>query len=104
MRLMSNVRQHGEGKVDLLSLRTAVFVASWCVGVVLAVRVLRSQDPLILKVALVLLCAVPVIGPLVVYWVSNFPSRLHPDSQARYRNAVNVYGRWRTEDDEEPKK
>jgi hypothetical protein len=40
------------------------------------------------------------MGPLIVYWISNFPSRLHPDVQARNPKQINSYGRWRTEDDE----
>ena len=52
------------------------------------------------KVVLTGVLLVPVIGPIFVYWISNFPSRLHPDVQARYPKQVNSYGRWRTEDDE----
>jgi hypothetical protein len=66
------------------------------------VRVWKSADPIFLKVVLTFLAAFPVVGPLVVYWISNFPSRLHPDVQAKYPKTVNVYGRWRTEADEKP--
>jgi len=90
--------------MDVFSFRTAVVLASWVVGAFLAVRVWRSGDPGLFKAVLILLCVVPVLGPLVVYWVSNFPSRLHPESQARFRNVVNTYERWRTEDDEQTKK
>jgi hypothetical protein len=89
--------------MDPLTLRTVVVLVSWVVGAFLAVRVLKSRDPVFFKAVLVALCVIPVVGPLVVYWVSNFPSRLHPDSQARFKEAVNTYGRWRTEEDKKTK-
>jgi len=83
---------------DIVSIKALVVLASWSVGGWLALRVWKSKDPVILKVVLTLIAALPILGPLVVYWISNFPSRLHPDVRAKYREAVNVYGRWRTVD------
>jgi hypothetical protein len=88
--------------MDLHPFKLIVVLASWAVGAWLAVRVWKSADPVALKTVLTLLALVPIIGPLVVYWISNFPSRLHPDSQAKYRETVNVYGPWKTEDDNVP--
>jgi hypothetical protein len=86
--------------MELLSLKTVVVLVSWLVGAWLVVRVWKTADPPFFKIILTLLAAVPVIGPVAVYWISNFPSRLHPDVQAKYPKTVNVYGRWRTEEDE----
>jgi hypothetical protein len=86
--------------VEHLTLKAFVVLCSWLVAAWLGLRVWKSKDPLFFKVVLTGLLLVPVIGPIVVYWISNFPSRLHPDVQARYPKQVNSYGRWRTEDDE----
>jgi hypothetical protein len=86
--------------MELLSLKTLVVLISWLVGAWLVVRVWKTADPPFLKIILTLLAAVPVVGPVAVYWISNFPSRLHPDVQAKYPKTVNIYGRWRTEEDE----
>jgi hypothetical protein len=86
--------------MDFLSLKTLLVLTSWLVGAWLVVRVWKSADPVFFKIILTLLAAVPAIGPLAVYWISNFPSRLHPDVQAKYPKTVNFYGRWRTEEDE----
>jgi hypothetical protein len=86
--------------VELFSFRTCVVLLSWTVAACLAVRLWRSRDPLLFKLVLTLVLVVPVIGHLVVYWIANFPSRLHPQSQARHPKRVNTYGPWRTEDDE----
>ena len=90
--------------MELLSIRAMIVLASWIVSAFLAVRVWRSRDPLWFKLALVLVLLIPVIGPAIGYWISNFPSRLHPQSQARYPKRVNSYGPWRTEDDERPRR
>jgi hypothetical protein len=86
--------------MDLLPLKALVLLITWAVGAWLVAKVWKSNDPVVLKVVLTLLAVVPILGPLVAYWISNFPSRLHPDVQAKYKETVNVYGRWRTEDDE----
>jgi hypothetical protein len=88
--------------MDLVPLKTLVVLTSWALGAWLVAKVWKNNDPAFLKILLTVLAVVPVVGPLVVYWVSNFPSRLHPDVQAKYKETVNVYGRWRTEDDEKP--
>lgn len=90
--------------MELFSLRAVVVLASWVVSAFLAVRLWKSRDPLLFKLGLTLLLVVPVFGPLMVYWIANFPSRLHPQSQARFPRQVNVYGPWRTEDDEPPRR
>jgi hypothetical protein len=86
--------------MDLLSVKPLLFAASWVIAGWLLIRVWKSTDPLFLKIALTVVAAIPILGPLVVYWTSNFPNRLHPDAQAKHPKAVNAYGRWRTEEDE----
>ena len=87
--------------MDFLSLKTIVVLTSWLVGAWLVVRVWKSADPVFFKVILTLIAAVPAIGPIAVYWISNFPSRLHPDVQAKHPKTVNSYGLWKTEEDEQ---
>jgi hypothetical protein len=86
--------------VEHFSLKVAVVLGSTLVAVWLGIQVWKSRDPVILKVILTGILFVPLMGPLIVYWISNFPSRLHPDVQARNPKQINSYGRWRTEDDE----
>ncbi|WP_200232373.1 hypothetical protein [Rubrivivax gelatinosus] len=60
-------------------------------------KVWSSKDPAFFKIVLTALLFLPVVGPIVVFWICNFPDRLHPDVQARYPKQVNHYGRWKTE-------
>jgi hypothetical protein len=78
----------------------AVIALSWVAGAWLVARVWKTDDPKLLKLLLTVVAAVPVIGPLVVYWQANFPSRLHPQSRATFPKQINSCGRWKTEADE----
>jgi hypothetical protein len=86
--------------MDLPAVKILIVLASWVVGAWLTVRVWKSHDPAFFKILLTILSFVPVIGPVVVCWISNFPSRLHPDVQARHPKTINAYGRWRAQDEQ----
>jgi len=88
--------------MDFFTLRTSLFLVSWVVGAWFSVRVWKSQDPVPCKVVLTVLCLIPVLGPLVVYWISHWPNRLHSDVQARHPKRVNTYGHWRSIDEQLP--
>jgi len=77
-----------------LTLRSAVIALSLLVSAVLAVRVWRSRDPVLLKATLTLILLVPVIGPVVVYWISNFPDPAHPSLRDQNRYSADMHGRW----------
>ena len=56
-----------------------------------AVLVWRRDDHVLFKCAATLITFIPVLGPLFGLWVTSFPDKMHPDMQAKYKNAVNVY-------------
>ncbi len=74
--------------------RTGVVALSWAIAVVLIVRVWRSPDPVLLKLTLTLICFVPILGPLIVYWISNFTDPIHPSLRDQQRYRSDVYDRW----------
>jgi hypothetical protein len=77
-----------DGRVWLVALSTLG-------AVLLSVRVWRSSDPTPFKVVLTLLALIPVLGPVTVYWISNFPSPLHPALRDYHAKQPDVYDRWR---------
>ena len=58
-------------------------------------RVWKSNDYLIFKISYSALAIVPFIGPFIVLWSANFPSRQHPAFQDRERYRTDVFDRWR---------
>ena len=77
-----------------LSPRQVVFGLSWLLGLCLLPWVWRSRDPRGMKIALSLLAFVPVMGPLVVVWVSIFPPPHAPEHRDESRYHADVYDRW----------
>ena len=65
------------------------------VAVYLIWRVWKSNDYLIFKISYTVLAIVPFIGPLIVLWSANIPSRQHPAFQDRERYRTDVVDRWR---------
>tara|TARA_R110001599_G_scaffold188304_1_gene382731 strand:+ start:81 stop:479 length:399 start_codon:yes stop_codon:yes gene_type:complete len=53
-----------------------VIALSTAVAGVLMRRLFRSQEVLLLKIALALILLVPILGPLFYLWLGNWPSRL----------------------------
>lgn len=54
----------------------------------------RSADHIILKVATTVVALIPFIGPLVAYWVSDFPEPHHPRHRDVRPKSADVYHRW----------
>ena len=75
----------------------AVIVLSEAVALWLVVRVWRSHDPLVLKVALSLLAAVPVLGPIAVGWIASFPPPLPHELRDHVPRQADVFSRFRPE-------
>ena len=58
-------------------------------------RLWRSADHIVFKVALSLIALIPVLGPIVAIWISNFPESAPKVLQDRWRGRTDVYDRWR---------
>jgi hypothetical protein len=65
-------------------------VALWLIW-----KLWRSDDHLFFKVSLSLLAFLPVLGPLLVIWIGNFPDSNPHVLQDRLRFRADVYDRWR---------
>jgi len=70
------------------------------VALLLIWRLWKSDEHPFFKIALSLLALLPFFGPLLVLWLSNFPSPLPPALRDQYRNSTDVLDRWRTVFDE----
>jgi hypothetical protein len=64
-------------------------IACW-----IAWRVMRSSDPLWLRVCNALIAFIPFIGPVAAYWAANFPNPHHPAMRDNERYSSDVYQRW----------
>lgn len=65
------------------------------VAVYLIWRVWKSDDYLFFKITYSALAIIPFIGPFIVLWSANLPSRQHPAFQDRERYRTDVLDRWR---------
>ena len=55
----------------------------------------RSDDYVFFKVSLSILVLIPVVGPMLVLWIGNFPPIQLSALQDRGRKTTDVYDRWR---------
>lgn len=67
---------------------------SWLVSALLALRLWRGADGLVLKVGLSVVLLVPVLGPFFCLWIQGFPPAQPPELQDRFRSS-DVLDRWR---------
>lgn len=67
---------------------------SWMVSALLALRLWRGADGLVLKVGLTLVLLMPVVGPFFCLWIQAFPPPQRPELQDRLRSS-DVLDRWR---------
>lgn len=58
-------------------------------------RLWRSEDHVFFKVTLSLLVLLPVLGPLLVLWISIFPSSKPRILRDNIRYRTDFYDRWR---------
>lgn len=72
-----------------------VVVFSEAVALWLIWRLWRSEDPIAFKAVLSLVALLPVVGPVLVLWICNFPPRKPRILQDRVRNSSDFYDRWR---------
>jgi hypothetical protein len=64
------------------------------VGLWLAWRIMRSSDPLWVRVLNALVAFIPFIGPVAAYWGANFPEPHHPAHRDNARYSADVFHRW----------
>jgi hypothetical protein len=72
----------------------AAVAVSEVVALWLAWRIMRSSDPLFLRVLNSLIAFIPFIGPVLAYWTANFPEPHHPAFRDNYRYSADVFDRW----------
>lgn len=58
-------------------------------------RLWRSNDHLFFKIALTAIAFIPFLGPLLVFWISNFTKSQAAVFQDKYRFSTDVFDRWR---------
>jgi hypothetical protein len=78
-----------------MSTATWALLASEVVAAWIIWRLWRSDDHLFFKISLSLIALLPLLGPLLVLWVGNFPSKLPLVLQDRLRRSPDVFDRWR---------
>lgn len=65
------------------------------IALYLIFRVWKSEDYVIFKVLYSIIAVIPFLGPFMVLWSVNIPSRQHPLLQDRERYRTDVFDRWR---------
>ena len=73
----------------------AYFIAaSWLAAAILLLRLWRSAESTLIKIGLTLIAPIPVLGPVLILWISNFPRAAPAVFQDRSRYGSDVYERW----------
>lgn len=72
-----------------------VILISEPIAIWLIWKLWRSDDYLFFKLSLSVLALVPVVGPLLVLWIGNFPTIQPRALQDRAAKRADVYERWR---------
>ena len=69
-------------------------IVSEFVAIALARRIWMSDDPTFMKVALTIVAFIPVLGPLAVFWSSNFPPPQPEALMDQSKYTADVHDRW----------
>ena len=77
-----------------LSLASLVVVMSEAFAVWVIVMLWRSNEFVVLKCVLTAIAIIPVLGPVLVLWICNFPARAPGALQDKYKFSADVYERW----------
>lgn len=72
-----------------------VLIISEALSLWLIFRLWRSDEHVFFKISLSLLALIPLLGPVLVLWIGNFPSVKPRILQDRLRYQTDVYDRWR---------
>lgn len=82
------------GQTKKVSALTIAIAISEIAAIWVAWRIMRSADPLVLRVLNSLLAFIPFVGPLAAYWIANFPEPHHPALRDNQRYSADVFSRW----------
>jgi len=77
-----------------LSISTVLICISECLSALLIWKLWRGNERAFFKCTLSLISVVPVLGPLLVIWLCNFPEIAPPALQDRSRPSSGFFGRW----------
>lgn len=80
---------------DQISVGWVAVIASELIALVLIWRLWRSDDHLFFKISLSLFALLPILGPLLTWWIANFPDVAPRILQDRKRFSSDVFDRWR---------
>ena len=78
-----------------MTFKLIVVVLSELLSIWLIWRLWRSRDHLFFKISLSALAMIPVVGPLLLMWLRNFPEKVPGIFQDRDRYTADVSERWR---------
>jgi hypothetical protein len=81
--------------MEMTPFKIAVVSCSWLLSIYLVWILWRSEQHVFFKVSLTVLVWIPVLGPLLFWWISDFPSKVHPMFRDRSRYSSDVFDRWR---------
>ncbi len=81
--------------MDTVTFKVIVVAVSELVALWLVWRLWRSSDHLFFKISLSALAVIPVVGPLVLIWLRDFPEKVPGIFQDRNRYSADVSERWR---------
>jgi hypothetical protein len=75
-----------------------VIIVSEVVAAVLIFRLWRTSDLLFIKISLSLLAVIPLLGPILVLWIANFPNAapapLRDEVAPGFRRRGFYFSRW----------
>jgi hypothetical protein len=80
----------GEQSVGLAIVLASELLALWLIW-----RLWQSDDHVFFKISLSFLVLFPILGPLMVLWISNFPSSKPRILRDNLRYRTDFYDRWR---------
>ncbi len=80
--------------MEAITFNLTAVVLSEVIAVWLIWRLWRSGQHIFFKISLSLLAVIPILGPLLVLWLADFPPRVHPALRDKYRYSTDVFDSW----------
>lgn len=81
--------------MESVTIKILVIVLSELVAIWLVWRLWRSDEHLFFKISLSVLAVIPIIGPLLLIWISDFPEKVPKIFQDQAIYSADVSDRWR---------
>lgn len=82
--------------MEITPFKIAVVSCSWLLSIYLLWKLWRSEQHAFFKLSLTVLVWIPVLGPLLFWWIADFPPKVHPMFRDQSRYSSDVFDRWRT--------